>query len=117
MELEMTTFYYCKKGEETEYPIELIKSFTFWKRFMGLMGKKSSHPGMIFNQTNQVHMFFMQFPIDVYYLDKTGIVIHMTKSLKPWRIGPRVKGAYYVIEFPAGGGVNLEIGDQFRLTP
>ncbi|MEW9672601.1 DUF192 domain-containing protein [Ammoniphilus sp. 3BR4] len=108
-------FRYVKIDKKEESSIDLHLAFTFWSRFWGLMGKKNTHLGMIFNRTNQVHMFFMRFPIDVYYLDKEGTVIHIVRSLKPWRISPRIKEAYFIIEFPAGYETQINLRDKFHL--
>jgi uncharacterized membrane protein (UPF0127 family) len=111
----VSTYLFSKKESGADNSIDLIPSFTFWSRFKGLLGKKSTDIGMIFNQTNQIHMFFMQFAIDVYFLDKQGKVIHIVYNLKPWTISPKVKNACYVIEFQTGAVTDIELGDTFHI--
>ena len=43
----------------------------------------------------------MHFPIDVVFLDRELQVIHVRRSLKPWRIAVCLN-AYSVMEFPEG---------------
>ncbi|HJV46793.1 MAG TPA: DUF192 domain-containing protein [Bacillota bacterium] len=109
------TFFYKKKVGQQVYSIELLTAFTFWQRFLGFMGRAPGRYGMIFNRTNQVHMFFMCFSLDVYFLDRNGVVLHVDRALKPWRLSSRVKNAYYVIELPVGHGVEMEVGDRVEM--
>ncbi len=72
-----------------------------WQRFLGLMGSPSLAPGsgMLFPRTNAVHSFFMRYPIRLLFLDAEGAVLAVT-VLHPWRIGPVVRKASYVLELP-----------------
>jgi uncharacterized membrane protein (UPF0127 family) len=73
---------------------------TFYARFRGLMGKPSlpENTGLMIKPCNSVHCFFMKFPIDVIFLDKDDCVVHIEKSIRPWRLSPVVRRARYVIE-------------------
>lgn len=73
---------------------------TFWARFLGLMGRGNFPEGvaLVLEPCNMVHTFFMRFPIDVFYLDSQGRVIQCVRNLKPWRVGPWVRGARKVAE-------------------
>ncbi|TLS35571.1 DUF192 domain-containing protein [Pseudalkalibacillus caeni] len=85
-------------------PIEIEKYNTFFKRFRGLMLKKSLQveKGIAITPCNSIHMFFMRFPIDVLFLDKRGKVLKIVPHLKPWRIVPPIKNAHTAIELPQG---------------
>ena len=48
-----------------------------------------------------VHTFFMQFPIDLIYLDKQLRVKKVRSSVKPWRISACLT-AHSILELPAG---------------
>lgn len=74
---------------------------TPWLRFRGLMGVRSLRPGdgMLFPRTNAVHGFFMHIPLRLVYLDKQQEILRVA-LLKPWRIGPVVPKAYWVMELP-----------------
>lgn len=76
---------------------------TFFRRFLGLMGKKGLAPGegLLLRNCPSVHCFFMKFPIDVIYLSKDMTVVY-TETIEPWKIGRLVKKAAHVLELPAG---------------
>lgn len=77
---------------------------TFWARFRGLMGRPSlgAGEGLILKGERSIHTFFMRFPIDVVYVDRTWRVVRLGLSMRPYRIGPIVLQAAYVLELPAG---------------
>ena len=64
---------------------------TFWRRFLGLMGRKSIAPSeaLLLSPCSSVHMCFMRFPIDVAYIKRQGNdggwqVIEVARGLRPW---------------------------------
>lgn len=59
---------------------------TFLQRAKGLIGAKnlSEDEGMIIERCNAIHTFFMSFPIDAYFLDKSGNVVKTVKHITPW---------------------------------
>ncbi|RME75067.1 MAG: DUF192 domain-containing protein [Chloroflexi bacterium] len=77
---------------------------TFWQRFRGLMGVRTlpDGAGLILVGDKSIHTFFMRFPIDVVYVDEARVVIRTDHRMKPYRIGPFVQAAAYVLEMPAG---------------
>ncbi len=85
---------------------------TFWSRFKGLMLKKTIDRETLYILTpcNGIHMLFMRFPIDVVYLDAEGKVLRVIEGLKPWRLGPVIREARYVLEFQ-----NEEWVEEFRI--
>lgn len=78
---------------------------TFWTRFRGLMLRKKedfpNNKALFFENCNSIHMFFMRFPIDVVYLDKSFNVVKVVKNIKPWQCDFGDKKAYYTIELNA----------------
>lgn len=87
-----------------------------WQRFMGLMGTPDlpSGGGMLFPKTNAVHGFFMRYAIRLAYLDAMGTVLAVV-VLKPWRVGPIIRHARFVLELPDNPSTRiLHPGD--RLT-
>lgn len=74
---------------------------TFLKRLLGLMFKKIFNPNdaLLIKPCKIVHSFFMNFEIDILFIDKNNNIIG-TYTLKPWRISPYYKNAEYVIELP-----------------
>ena len=79
-----------------------------WRRFVGLMGKRNlpAGGGLIIRPCNSIHMFFMRMPLDVLYCGASGPdgdpVLRVLAGIKPWRVGPIVRGSKYVLELPAG---------------
>jgi uncharacterized membrane protein (UPF0127 family) len=72
-------------------------------RMKGLLGRSSLSPGegLLIRPASSIHMFFMRFPIDTVFLDRTFRVIGIVESLRPWRVAGR-RGARAVLELPAG---------------
>ena len=70
--------------------------------------------GLILKGEKSIHSFFMRFPIDVVYADRTWQVVHLDPAMMPNRIGPFVLRAAYVLEMPAGviQTTGTAIGDQ-----
>lgn len=96
-------------GRKTNLEAELADNF--FSRFLGLMGRRETR-GLLLKDCNQIHTFFMRFPIDVYYLDKEGTVIRIERNIKPWRIRPLVWKARSVLELAAGTEADIEIGSR-----
>lgn len=82
----------------------VIIADNFFKRLKGLMFTKElpADSSMYINPCSQIHTFFMNYDIDVLYLDKNNIVLAMDENLKPGRIWGKVKGASAVIELNGG---------------
>ena len=77
---------------------------SFWSRGKGLIGRKSLPEGygLVIRPCGSIHMFFMSIPLDVLHLDRDGRVLRVLAGIKPWRLGPIVRGGRSVIELPAG---------------
>lgn len=87
-----------------------------WRRFMGLMGTRDLPlgAGIIFPRTNAVHGFFMRYPIRLVYLDRKKVVLRVA-VLDPWRLGPWVPKAFYVVELPlAVPEEHLRLGEEWQ---
>ncbi len=84
---------------------------TFFKRFKGLMGRKSidDKAGMLFYGCSSIHSFFMRFTIDVVYLSKDFTVVGV-ETIAPWRIGRIFKGARNVLELAQGAAKDIKEG-------
>lgn len=79
---------------------------TFAERAKGLIGRRTLAPGqgMLIERCNAIHTFFMRFPIDATFLDRSGRVVKVVRNIRPWR--PLVWGgwrAVQVLETAAGG--------------
>lgn len=77
---------------------------TLWKQSAGLLGRKSMDPdtGLWLEPCNAIHTFGMQFPIDVLFLDRNGMLLRAVSHLRSWRIAGPIWKARTVVELPAG---------------
>ena len=75
-----------------------------WTRLQGLLGRKSlnSKEGLILKPCTSIHTFFMQFPIDVAFIDRHEFVMKAYSSLKPWRLSATFFKAALCLELPSG---------------
>jgi len=91
---------------------------TFRTRLAGLMGRKSLEDGcgVLITPSNSIHMFFMRFPIDVLFLDRDNVVVHIIEGIKPWRVSKIISKAYSVLELPYGSvrSSSTETGDRLE---
>lgn len=88
-------------------------------RVLGLLGRTSmpDGAGLLLRPCHSIHTLFMKISIDVAFLDKSGAVTAIHRSLKPGR--PLVKGpsgTVATLEMGAGAlPVDLRVGDRLRL--
>lgn len=89
---------------------------TFVGRGVGLMFRRrlEAGRGMWIDPCNGIHMFFMRFPIDAVFLDRSQRVVKVYRRLGVWRVVPLVIGARSVVELPPGtlDGLELPKGEQ-----
>lgn len=97
------------------FTVEVADSFM--TRFKGLMGQPSMPDGqaLLLRPCSSVHSFFMHFPIDVLYLDDEMNVLGK-ETLKPWRIGKRVRGCKQVLEAGEGQLHLVEAGQKLHMS-
>lgn len=72
-------------------------------RRQGLL-KRSSLPvesALLLAPCFVVHTAFMQFPIDIVFVDRRGYVRHLLRDVGPWRLAASLR-SYATIELPAG---------------
>ncbi|MNL55350.1 hypothetical protein D3C87_1787580 [compost metagenome] len=90
-----------------------------WTRFLGLQFSKElpEGHGLLITPCNSVHMFFMNYPIDVVFLTKDLVVERLLPDLKPWRVSPVVVKAHQTLEVPAGtiAKYDLKVGDRLEI--
>jgi uncharacterized membrane protein (UPF0127 family) len=94
---------------------------THWSRLLGLMGKTASdfqqESGLWIVPCRGVHTLGMRFPIDVIYLDRDRVVVHLEPVLPPWRFAPVRLKAASVLELPEDTirSTGTTIGDQLEI--
>ena len=73
------------------------------KRNKGLLGRQGLAPGegLWIIPCESIHTFFMQFPIDLVYLDRENRIKKLRSEVRPWRLSACFF-AHSVLELPAG---------------
>lgn len=96
----------------------VIVANSFFKRLKGLMFTKdlSYESAMHIIPCNEIHTFFMNYSIDVLYLDRNNTIVAMDEDLKPRKVGKFIKNAKSVVEIPSGKirNLNLKIGQSLE---
>lgn len=96
---------------------------TFWKRFRGLMLRRSFPRGgaLLFEFKRPgrygIHMFFVRFPIDLVYLDSKFRVVELRAKIKPWRVYRPKSAAKYLVELPHGTISRSRISPGHKFLP
>jgi uncharacterized membrane protein (UPF0127 family) len=87
-------------------------------RRQGLLKRPSleAQAALILAPCFMVHTAFMQFPIDVIFVDRKGYVRHIVRDLPPWRMAASPR-AYATIELAAGAleQHDIVVGDRLCL--
>ena len=100
---------------------ELEVADTHWTRFRGLMSRESDTfqhgQGLWIVPCHGVHTLAMKFPIDVLYLDKENVIVHLEQNLAPWRFAPVRRKARSVLELPMAtvSSTRTEVGDKVEI--
>jgi hypothetical protein len=88
-------------------------------RNRGLLGRSglADDHALILAPCSSIHTFFMQFAIDVAFVDRDGVVLRIRKALRPWRLQVAFR-AFAVIELAPGrlDRSDTRIGDRLHVT-
>ena len=91
-----------------------------WTRFVGLLGRGrlATGEGLQLVPCSSVHTWFMRFPIDVVYLDRSDRVIKVVLALRPFRFSWG-RGAHSALELPPGtvAATGTAVGDTITFEP
>ena len=76
----------------------------FFTRFKGLMFEKTlpENTGLMIYPCNSIHMFFMNFPLDILFVNKDDIIVNYLENFPKNKVSKIYSNAKYVIELPAG---------------
>jgi len=90
-----------------------------FQRLKGLLGTKSlsQNYALIIKPCSSVHTYFMQYNIDVAFVDKDNKIIAMVHDLAPFKISNIYFNSAFCIEFPSGTlkKTSTTIGDTIVL--
>ncbi len=82
------------------------------RRLVGLMGRKEFvNVGLWIPSCNSIHTCFMNFPIDLAFVDSKMNVVEVKHDVRPWRLVLPVLKAYGVFELPKGAASKINVGD------
>ena len=101
---------------------ELDIASTHWSRFCGLIARDPQNfrtgQGLWITPCKGVHTWGMRFPIDVLYLDREKVVLHLEEDLKPWRFAPVRRKAASVLELPGKtvSTTGTSVGDRIEIA-
>lgn len=87
----------------------------FWSKLCGIYAENG--PVLLLN-TNSIHTFFLQKNLNIYFLDKNGIVIKSYKNFFPNKIIFPIKNAVSVLEFYTEyqNSAKINSGDMIELS-
>jgi uncharacterized membrane protein (UPF0127 family) len=90
----------------------------FGTRWRGLMfyPQMPGIDGLLLYPCNSVHLFWMRFALCLLYLERNGQILQIVERIAPNRIGPIVKGAYYVLETQPGLSSQKQLNCGERLS-
>jgi uncharacterized protein len=94
---------------------------THLTRLRGLIGVAPENfrngAGLWIRPCRGVHTLAMRFPIDVLYLNRAGMVVHIERDLHPWRFSPIRLQAASVLELPSHTVARTEtaLGDSIEI--
>jgi uncharacterized membrane protein (UPF0127 family) len=100
---------------------ELVTADSMWSRMKGLLGtsKIAQDYALWIKPCNSIHTIFMNYPIDIIFVDHKLQICGLEAGLEPWRmVLPKLK-AKSVFEMRCGTIANfkLKIGDQLYVDP
>lgn len=108
-------FRILNETRKTELATAVEVAGTGATRSKGLLGRTGLEPGegLWIVPCEAVHTFFMQFSLDLVYLDRRNRIVKIKRNVAPWRLSACLR-AHSVIELAAGaiGAHDAFVGDQ-----
>ena len=96
---------------------ELEIANSVWSRFCGLMfrAKPAKRFGILIIPCKSIHTMWMRFSIDVFFIDKKGLVVGSRTNVKPWRVLIAPRKTHSVLE-TAVGSLIIREGDIIQVA-
>ena len=93
-----------------------MRATTRSDRRRGLLGVSQVIEPLVLQPCTWVHTIGIRTALDVAYVNSEGIVLSM-HTLKPWRIGPLIRSAEFIVEAAPGSFErwNLHVGDVMEI--
>ena len=92
---------------------------SFWARSRGMIARNfTTFDGMVFENCNAIHTFFMSVKIDVIFIDSTYRISSLHESLATWLPLIRDSKANTVMELPLGtiARAKCSVGDVVTIN-
>ena len=91
-------------NNRTELELEVLKAHSLPSRLVGLLGTKAPllDTALHIEPCNSIHTFGMKYPIDVIFLDKSGCILKLIRSLKPGSVPKTFPGTASILEMAPG---------------
>jgi uncharacterized membrane protein (UPF0127 family) len=103
------------KGKMIAKDVSIADNFI--SRLMGYMFQSVPHKnGILFEPAISIHTFFMNFPLDVIFMDGSYKIIKIYRNLKPWRHTWFYFNSRKTLELPAGQlPLDIKEGDTLEV--
>ena len=105
------------RGTPVAERVEIADSW--WTRLRGMMGRPepAEDEGLLLDPCRAVHMYWMNYPLDVAFLDAEGQVVAVYHELAPSQRSKRHGAANRALELRAGrlAATQTEVGDRIEL--
>jgi uncharacterized protein len=93
---------------------------SFFRKLFGLVFSPplKENEGLLIEECNSVHTFWMRYPIDILFLDSSNRVLKFFESLRPFRVTPFIRGAVKTVELKSGTlkASQIKAGDCLKLA-
>nr|WP_239454471.1 DUF192 domain-containing protein [Bacillus suaedaesalsae] len=103
-----------------ELATQVGKAYSFLTRLKGLIFSKDLPDGcsLHLKPCQSVHTYFMNYPIDVVFVNKHLEIVGIVESMSPRKVSKVYRSASSVFEFPAGtvSRTNTNIGDMLEIN-
>lgn len=115
-------YYAYNKTQESFVATDVKVADGYFSRLVGLLGKTRRWArdgrGLWIVPSKGVHTIGMLFPIDVVFLDKHNVVVHVEEHLHPFRISKVSLKAASVLELPVHTifRSSTRVGDHFEVA-
>jgi uncharacterized protein len=98
----------------------IIAADSFLKKLFGLVFQPplKEGEGLLIDNCNSIHTFWMRYPIDILFLDSKNRVIRFFEDLRPFRVTPFIRGAIKAVELKSGcvRACSLKAGDCLKFV-
>lgn len=84
---------------------DILLATNLYTRLVGLMFRSAppeNSKGLLLDPCNSIHTFFMQYALDIVFMDSKNKVVKVIRNIKPWRMTWIYFKASKTLELPAG---------------